>query len=149
MGLHLSRSLRICSRKRTIQSSQPRSEVPRCDVCHRLPQRQCSKLVLIIPECQPTHSKSSLPRPAFLARLSPDGPSSFHLSGGAGRWLPPRVRKSLLPGTDLAQRPPTRIQYSRGCRCSRVRPPGTPVRFWGGTAGTRFAVTWVYPDARQ
>jgi hypothetical protein len=40
VGLHLSRSLRVCSRKRMIQSSQPRSEVPGCDVCHRLPQRQ-------------------------------------------------------------------------------------------------------------
>lgn len=95
------------------------------------------------------HSKSSLLRPAFLARLSPDGSSSFHSSGGVVRWLPPRVRKSLLSRTELAQRPRTQTQCSRGCRCSRVRPPVTPVRFWGGTAGTRSAVTWVYPDARK
>ena len=41
---HLSRSLRTCSSQRTIQSRQSRSEVPRRVVCHRLPQRQYSKL---------------------------------------------------------------------------------------------------------
>jgi len=106
------------------QSSQSRSEVSRRDVFHHLSQRQCLKLILIIPDYRPhTTASHNFPyrdterifcRVRRRASILRPGRDSGHLCM--------RVHNCFTNDTDVIQRPGTK-QGSRALSCSRVLPP--------------------------